>query len=71
MQTMSIFKLANDTYSGGMSEMRIFNLNPELRQAFKLLCVQRRVSMNQAVINLIRKEVDEAGIKVDFYAKTD
>ena len=47
-----------------MGEMRIFNIDDELRRIFKIICVQRGVSMNTALIDLIRREVEQAGIEV-------
>jgi len=41
-------------------DTKIRNLPDEIHHKFKVLCAIRRISINQATIDLIKKEVEEA-----------
>ena len=42
-----------------MKDMRIREVPDDLHLKFKLLCVKKKISMNQYLIQMIKKEVEE------------
>ena len=44
-----------------MSELRIRDVPNNIKKAFKALCVQEDISMNQKVIELIREYLNKHG----------
>ena len=46
-------------YYYSMAAIKVINIDPALRKAFKILCTEQDISMSQKLIQLIRKEVEK------------
>jgi len=46
-------------YNASMKSIMIRNVPEELHKEFKILCVKRGVSINEQLLNLMRKEVEK------------